>query len=64
MKTTLNIPNRLLDEAIKLAKSKTKKDAVIIALEDFVKKKRIEEALEMEGKLRFKKDWEKSRHER
>lgn len=64
MKTTLNIPNRLLDEAIKLAKSKTKKDAVIIALEDFVRKKRIEDALEMEGKLKFKEGWEKLRHER
>ncbi|HAG51792.1 MAG TPA: hypothetical protein DCL42_10750 [Deltaproteobacteria bacterium] len=64
MKTTLDIPDELLNEAMRLAHSKTKKDSVIIALEDFVRKKRIEEAFEMEGKLKFKKDWERLRHER
>ena len=64
MKTTLDIPDELLNEAMRLAHSKTKKDSVIIALEDFVRKKRIEDAFEMEGKLKFKKDWERLRHER
>lgn len=49
---------------MRLAHSKTKKDSVIIALEDFIKKKRIEEAFEMEGKLKFQKEWERLRHER
>ena len=64
MKTKLDITDELLNEAMRLAHSKTKKDSVIIALEDFVRKKRIEEAFEMEGKLKFKKDWERLRHER
>ncbi|MEK7803192.1 MAG: type II toxin-antitoxin system VapB family antitoxin [Deltaproteobacteria bacterium] len=64
MKTILDIPDKLLNEAMRLAHSKTKKGSVIIALEDFVRKKRIEEAFEMEGKLKFKKDWERLRHER
>ncbi|MBI5047348.1 MAG: type II toxin-antitoxin system VapB family antitoxin [Deltaproteobacteria bacterium] len=64
MKTILDIPDELLNEAMRLAHSKTKKDSVIIALEDFVRKKRIEEAFEMEGKLKFKKDWDRLRHER
>lgn len=64
MKTILDIPDKLLDEAMRLAHSKTKKDSVIIALEDFIRKKRIEEAFEMEGKLKFKKEWDRLRHER
>lgn len=64
MKTILDIPDELLNEAMELSHSKTKKEGVIIALEEFVRKKRIEEALQMEGKLKFNKDWERLRHER
>jgi len=64
MKTTLDIPDALLNEAMRLAHCKTKKESVIIALEDFIRKKRIEEAFEMEGKLKFKKEWKRLRHER
>ncbi len=64
MKTILDIPDELLNEAMKLSHSKTKKESVIIALEEYIRKKRIVEAFEMEGKLKFKKDWERFRHER
>ncbi|MBI4686462.1 MAG: type II toxin-antitoxin system VapB family antitoxin [Nitrospirae bacterium] len=64
MRTTLDIPEDLIKEAMKLSKSKTKKDSIIIAIEDFIKKKRVEKAISMEGRLKFKKEWERLRHER
>ncbi|OGF62161.1 MAG: hypothetical protein A2Y62_20210 [Candidatus Fischerbacteria bacterium RBG_13_37_8] len=64
MKTTFDIPEELIKEAMQVAKCKTKKDTIIIALSDFIKKMRIEEAIQMEGKLKFEKDMEKVRHER
>ncbi|MFB3885557.1 MAG: type II toxin-antitoxin system VapB family antitoxin [Thermodesulfobacteriota bacterium] len=64
MKTTLNIPEALLKTAMTLSKNKTKTGTVIVALEDYVRKKRIEKILEHQGKLQFEEIWEKSRHAR
>lgn len=64
MKTTLDIPNDLIRKAMKLSKSNTKKQAVIMALQEFIRRKTIEEAITMQGKLEFMADWEKLRHER
>ncbi|MEK6775479.1 MAG: type II toxin-antitoxin system VapB family antitoxin [bacterium] len=64
MKTTLDIPNDLIREAMKLSKSNTKRQAVIMALQEFIRRKTIEEAIAMQGKLEFMADWEKLRHER
>ncbi len=64
MKTTLDIPDELISEAMKLSKSNTKKHAVIVALQEYIRKKRIEEAIALQGKLDFRNDWDKLRHER
>lgn len=39
MKTILDIPDELLNEAMKLSHSKTKKESVVIALEELCKEK-------------------------
>jgi Arc/MetJ family transcription regulator len=64
MKTTLNIPEDLIKKAMSLAKHRTKTEAVIVALQEYVRQKKIERILEHEGKLQFEETWEKSRHGR
>lgn len=64
MKTTLNIPDDLVKRTMKLSKSKTKTDAIITAMEEYVRRRKLEEIIGMEGKLQFSEDWDKARHER
>jgi hypothetical protein len=64
MKTTLNIPDDLVKKTMKLSKSKTKTAAIVIALEEYIRRQKLESIISLEGKLRFTNDWEKSRHER
>jgi Arc/MetJ family transcription regulator len=51
MRTTLVIDERLLNEAKELSGAKTKKEAVQVALEEFIKKKKARKLLELEGKM-------------
>ena len=64
MKTTLNIPEDLIKKAMSLAKHKTKTETVIVALQEYIRKKKIEKIMEYQGKLQFDETWEKSRHVR
>jgi Arc/MetJ family transcription regulator len=51
MRTTLAIDEKLLDEAKKLSGAKTKREAVEIALHEFVMKKKARKLLDLEGKV-------------
>ena len=64
MKTTLNIPEDLIKKAMSLAKHKTKTETIVVALQEYIQKKKIEKILSSEGKLQFDDTWEKSRHAR
>jgi len=64
MKTTLNIPEDLIKKAMSLAKHRTKTETIIVALQEYVRQKKIEQILELQGKLQFEETWEKSRHAR
>ena len=64
MKTTLNIPEDLIRRAMSLAKHRTKTETIIVALQEYVRQKKIEKILEHQGKLQFDDSWEKSRHAR
>jgi hypothetical protein len=64
MKTTLNIPDDLMKTAMSLSKHRTKTGTVIIALQEFIRKKKVERILAHQGKLEFDDTWEKSRHAR
>jgi hypothetical protein len=64
VKTTLNIPEGLVKKTMQLSKSKTKTEAIIAALEEYIRRKKLEGIVGLEGKLRFFGDWEKVRHER
>lgn len=64
MKTTLNIPDELIKEAMATAKSKTKTEAVIAGLRELIRQKKIERVLSAAGKLEFSDLWDRARHER
>ncbi|MBI3592127.1 MAG: type II toxin-antitoxin system VapB family antitoxin [Nitrospirae bacterium] len=64
MKTTLNIPDELIKEAMTTSKSKTKTDAVIAGLKELIRQKKIEKVLSLVGKLEFSDMWDKARHAR
>lgn len=64
MKTTLNIPNDLIKEAMITSKTKTKTEAVVAGLKELIRKKKIERIISLAGKLEFSDKWDKARHER
>jgi Arc/MetJ family transcription regulator len=64
MKTTLNIPENLLKEAVRLAGTRTKTAAVTRALEEFVRRQKIERMIKQTGSLEFSDDWDNARHGR
>ena len=51
MRTTLNLPESLIAEAMKLSHQRTKTAVIIAALEDFVRKGRIQKLKEYKGKV-------------
>ena len=64
MKTTLNIPRELLEEAVRLAGVRTKTEAVMLALKELIRRQKIERLIEQAGSVEFSDDWEESRHGR
>ena len=53
MRTTLDIPEELMNDLLETLKLKKKAEAVKIALEDFVRRKRIEELISLSGKIKI-----------
>jgi len=51
MRTTLELPDGILEELLRVAKKKKKNEAVKIALEDFIRRKKLEKLLELSGKV-------------
>ncbi len=64
MRTTLEIPNELIREAKELSGIKTKTDAIIIALEEFVRRRKSKRILELKGSLDKDFDYKESRRKR
>lgn len=61
MRTTLDIPDDLLEEARRASHSRTKREAVITALEELVRKAHREELRKMAGTIALDLDAERSR---
>ncbi len=51
MRTTVEFPPGLLEEVLRLSGAKKKKEALRIALEDYIKRKKLERLLSMPGKI-------------
>ncbi len=51
MRTTIDLPEELLTDLMAVSQSRKKKEAVRIALEEFVRRKKMEKLLDLPGKI-------------
>jgi len=56
MRTTLDIPEPLIEEARRLLGFKSKTDTIVLSLQELIRRKRIEELKEMMGSVRLEID--------
>jgi hypothetical protein len=61
--TTITLPNSLLDELMSTIAAKSKTEAVIKAIKDEIRLKKMEKIKSMAGKMEFIKSADKLRHE-
>lgn len=57
MRTTLNVPDELMEDLIKTTGSVTKTRAVSQALASFLQRERMRRLKELAGKLHLRSDW-------
>ena len=57
MRTNIVIDDRLMEEALKLSRYKTKKELIHKALEEFVQNRKRRDLRELKGKVNFKNDY-------
>jgi Arc/MetJ family transcription regulator len=62
-RTTITLPNLLLDELMSEIEAKSKTEAVIKAIKDEIRMKKMEKIKTMAGKMEFTKSADKLRHE-
>ena len=51
MRTTLDLPERLLNEAMRVTHSETKTAVIVLALEELIRKSRISDLKKFKGKI-------------
>ena len=61
MRTTLDIPEPLIEEARHVLHFKSKTDTVVLALKELIRRRRIEDLKSLMGRVRLDIDLEKSR---
>lgn len=61
MRTTIDIPEELIEEARRILGFKSKTDTVIVSLQEMIRKKRIEELKSLMGAVELKIDLDQSR---
>ena len=61
MRTTLDIPLELIEEARKILGFKSKTDTVILSLRELIRRRRIEELKQLAGQVRLEIDIPSSR---
>lgn len=59
MRATLNIPDDLMSEVQKLSGEKSKTKAIVTAMQEFIRQKKIKKLLALRGKIQIDYDWEK-----
>lgn len=58
MRATFNIPDHLMAEVQQLSGQKSKTNAIITAMEDYVRRQMIQPLLDLRGKIHVEYDWE------
>ncbi len=61
MRTTVEIPEELLEEARQISRSKTNRQAIISGLEELIRKSRREELRQLAGRIDLKVNLRRSR---
>jgi hypothetical protein len=61
MRTTLDIPEPLIEEACQLLGFKSKTDTIIVSLQELIRRKRIDQLKAMMGHVKLEIDLPKSR---
>lgn len=64
MRTTLDIPEDLLAEAMRVAKTRSKTSTIILSLQELIKRKKIERLRSMRGKVTLDIDLDVLRRDR
>ena len=59
MRATLNIPDDLLSEVQRITGEKSKTKSIVVAMEEFVRQKKIKELIALRGKIKIDYDWQK-----
>lgn len=59
MRATLSIPDELIFDVQRLSGERSKTKAVIVAMQEFVKEKKLEKLLALKGKVEIAYDWQK-----
>jgi len=59
MRATLNIPDDLLSKVQEATGEKSKTKAITIAMQEFIRQKKIKELIALRGKIHIDYDWEK-----
>ena len=59
MRATLNIPDELITEVQNITGAKSKTKAVVTAMQEFIRKKRMEQLLSLKGRIEIDYDWER-----
>lgn len=57
MRATLNLPDGLISDLLRVTGEKKKTKAICLAIEDFVRRKRAERLLALSGKIHFDLNW-------
>lgn len=57
MRATLNIPDELIQEVQRFSGVKSKTKAIVTVMEEYVKRKKLEDLLALRGKLAIDYDW-------
>lgn len=61
MRTTIDLPQKLVEEAMKVSHQRTKTAVIVTALEDFVRKSRIQGLKKFRGRVNLDIDLDKLR---
>ena len=59
MRATLNIPDELIAEVQNITGAKSRTKAVVTAIQEFIRKKRMEQLLALKGRIEIDYDWER-----
>lgn len=59
MRATLCIPDELIDEVQRLSGKKSKTQAIVTVMEEYVRRRKMEDLLALRGKIEIDYDWER-----